>query len=189
MEKLISAFLEKVKSGEVELYNEFSFQHELGIFLRENFPNDKVQFERNVSHFDLDKSQFEKKEIDICIFSGATMKCAIELKFPRNGQVPETMFSFCKDILFLEQLVMAGFDSAYFIALVDDHLFYEGKIGGIYGLFRNGQPITGLISKPTGRQDYSVLIEGSYTVKWQLIDSNLKYCIINIEKRRQHKGA
>ncbi|MEG3753757.1 hypothetical protein [Psychromonas arctica] len=125
------------------------------------FPNDKVQFERNVSHFDLDKCQFEKKEINICIFSDSNLKCAIELKFPRNGQVPETMFSFCKDILFLEQLVMAGFESAHFIALVDEHLFYEGQTGGIYGLFRNGQPITGLINKPTGAKDSSVLINGS----------------------------
>ncbi|WP_409439693.1 hypothetical protein [Psychromonas sp. GE-S-Ul-11] len=144
------------------------------------FPNDKVQFERNVSHFDLDKCQFEKKEIDICIFSDSNLKCAIELKFPRNGQVPETMFSFCKDILFLEQLVMAGFESAHFIALVDEHLFYEGQTGGIYGLFRNGQPITGLINKPTGAKDSSVLINGSYIAKWQVIDGNSKYCVISI---------
>ena len=111
MKQQISEFFELVKTKEVEIYNEFSLQHELGIFLRHTTPDLKVQFERNVSYFDANKADFEKKEIDLCLFSHdqKNLACAMELKFPRNGQVPESMFSFCKDIAFLEQLKQNGF--------------------------------------------------------------------------------
>jgi len=122
----IMGFAEKVRIGAIEIYNEFSLQHELGVYLRNNLDECKVQFERNVSYFDMAKADFEKKEIDIAITSKASgdYLSAIELKFPRNGQVPESMFSFCKDIAFLEQLVTSGFQSAYFLAFADHPLFW-----------------------------------------------------------------
>ena len=85
------------------------------------------------------------------------------MKYPRNGQVPESMFSFCKDIKFLEQLVNSGFKSAYFIAIADDPLFYSGNNNGIYGLFRNQEPISGY-----------------YKAEWKPIINNTKYCLIKI---------
>jgi hypothetical protein len=90
----------------LDVYNEFSLQHELGVFLRGKLEQRNVQFERNVSFF-FSGSTFVKKEIDIAIFSPdkSILDCAIELKFPRNGQYPEQMFSFCRDILFAEQLL------------------------------------------------------------------------------------
>ena len=138
----IHQFLNTVGNNDIEIYNEFSFQHELGLFLRQHILDQKIQFERNVSHFGFDKANFEKKEIDIAVFKDPLIQrsCVIELKFPRNGQIPETMYSFCKDISFLEQLVNAGFDLGYFVALADDKNFYSGnKVDGIYGLFRNEQ--------------------------------------------------
>lgn len=72
--------------------------------------------------------------------SGAERLSALELKYPRNGQVPESMFSFCKDIAFLEQLVLSGFQSAYFLAVADHKHFYAGASTGIYGHFRSGAP-------------------------------------------------
>ncbi len=51
--------------------------------------------------------------------SGAERLSALELKYPRNGQVPESMFSFCKDIAFLEQLGLSGFQSAYVLTVAD----------------------------------------------------------------------
>lgn len=47
-----------------------------------------------------------KLEIDIVVNKGRIMgpKYAVELKFPGNGQHPEQMFSFAKDIMFMEQL-------------------------------------------------------------------------------------
>lgn len=51
MKQHIETFFDQVRSGEIEIYNEFSLQHELGIFLRNLMQNHKVQFERNVSFF------------------------------------------------------------------------------------------------------------------------------------------
>jgi len=183
---LITDFLQAVTAKEIDIYNEFSLQHELGHYLRKHISNSKVQFERNVSHFNfrLAKSSFEKKEIDIAITSikPEELLCAIELKFPRNGQVPESIFSFCKDIAFLEQLVSSGFQSAYFLAIADDPLFYSASRSceGIYGLFRGGKPITGIISKPTGTKDQQVKICGAYKADWLPLSDNAKYCLIQV---------
>jgi hypothetical protein len=134
MREKIEKFSLLVAQGQVEIYNEFSLQHELGLYLRSTIQNAKVQFERNVSFFFPPPFDFLKKEIDISVFSAdkANKYCAVELKFPRNGQYPEQMFSFCKDIGFLEQLKRAGFEKAYFIVFADDRLFYEGSTEGIY---------------------------------------------------------
>jgi hypothetical protein len=180
----IDNFFALVRNQQVEIYNEFSLQHELGIFLRKKMEEStKIQFERNVQYFGFEKDDFEKKEIDLAIFSNSKndLTCAIELKFPRNGQVPESMFSFCKDIAFLEQLVISGFKSAYFIAVADDKLFYSGKSQGIYSLFRDQKEITGIIQKPTGSKDSEVHISGSYIANWSLVSGDTKYCVIKID--------
>ncbi len=164
----IMGFAQAVGSGRVEIYNEFSLQHELGVYLRNNLKNCKVQFER--------------KEIDIAItsISSGDRLSAIELKYPRNGQVPESMFSFCKDIAFLEQLVTSGFHSAYFLAVADDRLFYSGKDEGIYGLFRGSRPITGKITKPTGAKNKEINLKGSYNAKWFPISDDMRFCLVRI---------
>lgn len=182
MKNSIKKFFSKVQSGEAEIYNEFSLQHELGLFLRSSFPDKKIQFERNVHYFGMDKKSFWKKEIDISVFTDpkAGRECVIELKYPRNGQVPESMYSFCKDIAFLEQLIQAGFKKAYFVAVADDAPFYSGNGSGIYGLFRSSQPITGVITKPTGAKDSSVTISGLYRANWKSTGGSTKYCIIEV---------
>lgn len=179
----IQNFVNTIASGEIEVYNEFSLQHELGVFLRRRLDSHRVQFERNISHFSLPKSSFEKKEIDIVVIPDSSIEplCAIELKYPRNGQIPEQMYSFCKDITFLEQLKSSGFKSAYFLVLADDPLFYSGNPSGIYGLFRNGKTITGTIVKPTGAKDKMVHIEGKYTASWQPVSGSTRYCLISID--------
>lgn len=90
------------------------------------------------------------------------------------------MFGFCKDIAFLEQLVAAGFQSAYFLALADHRHFYEGNGGGIYGHFRAGAPITGKIVKPTGAKDHEVTIIGSYVAKWFPVSGETKFCLVKV---------
>ncbi|WP_020183551.1 hypothetical protein [Methylotenera sp. 1P/1] len=177
----IAAFAQAVGTGAIEIYNEFSLQHELGLYLRSQLVDCKVQFERNVSHFNLMKANFEKREIDIAVTSSSGERLsAIELKYPRNGQVPESMYGFCKDIAFLEQLVSAGFQSAYFLAVADHKLFYSGATEGIYGLFRSGTPITGMISKPTGAKDSKVTITGSYTASWLPVSGSTKFCLVQV---------
>jgi hypothetical protein len=182
MRDRIVQFSKLVAQGQVEIYNEFSLQHELGLYLRSTIQDAKVHFERNVSYLFTSTSHFVKKEIDISVFSTDKSKklCALELKFPRNGQYPEQMFSFCKDIHFLEQLKQAGFEKAYFIAFADDRLFYEGNTEGIYGYFRGKKELTGSIQKPTGSRDTSIEICGSYSVSWSAVGNNLKYAIVEV---------
>ncbi|KZK79810.1 hypothetical protein PsAD13_04798 [Pseudovibrio sp. Ad13] len=182
MKTYVSEFFNLVKNAEVEIYNEFSLQHELGIFLRQQLPDSVVQFERNISYFGFDKSAFFKKELDICVLSETReLLVAIELKFPRNGQYPEQMFSFCKDLVFLEQLKKAGVQSAYLVIVVDDPLFYSGLSNGIYSFFRSDRCLTGTVCKPTGSKDVLLNIEGEYQVKWQPIAKNIAFAIIEAD--------
>jgi len=121
---LIQEFIQKIIRKEIEIYNEASIQYELAIFLRNKLPDHKIQLERNVSYFGFAKNNFIKKEIDIVIFNyDKTDKSALEIKFPTNGQYPEQMFSFCKDIKFLEQLKSKGFSNNVFICFADDANF------------------------------------------------------------------
>ena len=179
---LIDAFLRHVLIGGVEIYNEFSLQHELGIFLRSNLPEYRVQFERNISFFAQNKRNFTKRELDIAVYSPdkKELKMAIELKFPRSGQVPEQMFSFCKDIAFSEELKQVGFQEAGLLIFVDDHLFYQGSNDGIYAHFRGSKPITGTITKPTGAKNESVCLKGTYSVQWSRLNSEVKYALITV---------
>ena len=181
----VHGFFDCLKGSGVEIYNEFSLQHELGGYLRSKLTRDnyRVQFERPTDFFGIPSDQLLKKEIDIAIFShDRTHKAAVELKFPRNGQYPEQMFSACKDVAFLEQLVERGFDSGLFVMAADDKLFYQGSdTGGVYSYFRSGKPICGLIQKPTGAKDESFAIRGSYILTWRkLPDLELRYACLSV---------
>ena len=151
---LIRPFIASVAAGGVEIYNEFSLQHELGIFLRGAVSGKKVQFERNVNSLFPVRS-FIKREIDIVV-SGredGLLDWAIELKYPRNGQYPEQMFSFCRDVAFVEELKAAGFAHACLLIFAEDYPFFRGPTDGIYGYFRGGRPLCGRVEKPTGAKE------------------------------------
>lgn len=184
MEKLIRAFVQEIAQNNVEVYNEFSLQHELGIFLRNNLNEFKVEFERNVSHFGLHRNQFIKKEIDISIFNEHDLNTIIELKYPQNGQVPEQMYSFIKDLKFLEQLHFTGhFKKGYLLIITPDPLFYRGgKLDGIYKYFRDDVLIMDDIFKPTGPNSgiESISVIGPYAVTWEALNENLHYCLLEV---------
>lgn len=98
--KLLKDFFDKANVNNVDIYNEISLQLELGIFLRSQIKDYKIQFERNISFFGITGTT--KHEIDIVIFNkDKKEKYAIELKFPKNGQYPEEMYSFIEDIVFM----------------------------------------------------------------------------------------
>ncbi|MGH9432588.1 MAG: hypothetical protein ACRD3T_13685, partial [Terriglobia bacterium] len=179
-----------VRCAEVEIYNEFSLQHELGCHIRRSLPSGyRLQFERPVDFFfGTSSQQWVRKEIDIVMFSNGN-RSAIELKFPRNGQYPEQMFSACKDIRFLEQLVDSGFGSGYFVMAADDPLFYRRSTvnQGIYRYFRANVPISGLIPKPTGKTNDSVSIRGSYAVDWRPAGNLIRYCIVAVNPWQTRK--
>ena len=187
-QSLIKEFFEYIETHKIELYNEFSFQHELGIFLREKHRRYSVQFERNVSHFNIKDTI--KKEIDIVIYDKEkentenTERYAIELKYPRHGQYPERMFKFVQDIKFMEQLKEQGFKQTCVVALVEQKSFYTGKSNdGIYEYFRGGKQINGVFEKPTGFEKGLIRIDikGKYDVSWESLNDNRKYYCMEIK--------
>lgn len=185
---LISDFMAQLGLGSVEIYNEFSLQHELGIKLRNAaLAGWKIQFERNISFFGIESAGFIKKEIDIVVYNSAEKRAyALELKYPTHGQYPEQMFKCCQDICFLEQLVTKGFSAGYFVIVADDHNFYQGTIPGpIYSHFRASQTIHGRIQKPTGSKDEFVDIRGSYQIVWKTISSpsKTKFALVSVERQ------
>lgn len=205
-------YILKTKNGSY-IYNEFSLQHELGIYLRQIYSIEgyKIEFERNSKKF-FDKTK-TKHEIDIVIYNGEKKLAAIELKFPRNGQYPESMYSFVKDIRFLEELSFEekeGFQSGILLTIVDDCKFYNSETGkrkltcdGIYKYFRiNDQDkentlwVNGKVDKPTGNkksvgnEDLLPCIEliGKYQINWKKLNkdeynSPIKYFLINAKKQ------
>lgn len=180
----IIKFLYEIQENKIEIYNEFSLQHELGIFLRNTLNDDlKVQFERNVEFFFNNKNGFTKKEIDISIYNKDFLnKFSIELKFPRNGKYPEEMFSICKDIKFLEELKFKGFSSCYSLTIVEDKNFYisnKNEKEKIYKYFRNNFNLNGEIVKPTGKKDEVLTIEGNYSLVWKNLN-RYKFLLIKI---------
>ncbi len=180
----ILKFLYEIQEDNIEIYNEFSLQHELGIFLRNTLNDDlKIQFERNVEFFFKSKNGFTKKEIDISIYNKDFLnKFSIELKFPRNGQYPEQMFNICKDIKFLEELKFRGFSSCYSLTIVEDKNFYisnKNEKEKIYKYFRNNFNLNGEIVKPTGKKDEVLTIEGNYSLVWKNLNK-YKFLLIKI---------
>ena len=178
MENMLLDFMRLIGNKKVEIYNEFSLQHELGLFLRQRLVDYKIQFERNTNFFGINNTI--KHEIDIVVYND-NEKFAIELKYPRNGQYPEQMFSFIKDIKFMEELKMKGFDKTYCLTLVDDKNFYsESKRKTdniIYSYFRNKNIIHGGIRKPTGSKDEDLNIDGNYLIKWQKCEDKRFYIV------------
>lgn len=180
---LVHDFFKSAKRQNIEIYNEFSLQHELGIYLREALPTYKVQFERNVSYFTSENKTI-KKEIDIAVFSeDKTEKYAIELKCPLNGQYPEQMYSFVKDIKFMEELKDRGFNKTATVTLVSDRPFYEGRNNeGIYKYFREEYAVYGQIFKPTGSmkgKDF-IILKGRYEFSWKSVFNNSRYYVIEV---------
>lgn len=176
-------FFDEIIKKEIEIYNEYSLQHELGIYLREKYPNFKVQFERNVSHF-FPHAQTIKKEVDIVVYNNDKSEMyAIELKAPTNGQYPEQMYAFVKDIKFMEELKIEGFTNTYAITLVCDRPFYQGNINnGIYRYFREDHIVYGSVYKPTGidKESEYISLLGSYAIDWIELDEVRKYYIVAI---------
>lgn len=183
LKELIDSFFLYAEAENIEIYNEFSFQHELGIFLRKVLEGYTIQFERNISYFSIN-SKTIKKEIDISIFNkDKSEKYAIELKCPDNGQYPEQMYLFVEDAKFMEELKESGFTKTATVVIVSDKLFYTGREKkGIYKYFRVEHKLYGDIFKPTGKKkgiEY-ITLNSTYDFSWLPILKNSRYYIIEI---------
>ncbi len=180
IEELLHSFFTTMQENQIEIYNEFSLQHELGIYLRENLTGYKVQFERNVSFF-FQNVKTIKKEIDIVVYDDERgERYAIELKHPLNGQYPEQMYAFVKDIKFNEELLKLSFTKTFAVVLVKDRPFYTGNNNsGIYRYFREEKRVYGTIKKPTGtiHASDSITLDGDYSINWSEAGSGRYYII------------
>lgn len=187
----IEKFLDTPRSGAGPIFNEHGLQLELGIHLR--LLGYEVQFERPFAVSQrASATKRPKKELDMLVIH-KEMKTAIELKTPLAGRVPETMYDFCADIQFVEQLIEMKFADAGFCLLVtNERQFWHSDLRheGIYGFFRNSNlPLTGIIEKPTGARDSALVVTGSYSLgpSWKpLGNSNLmldsRYLLVSISK-------
>lgn len=197
MKELLEKFMHLQTNGDdILVYNEISLQLELGLYLRQK--GYTVRFERNIGEYVKDTSDFVKKEIDIVAYKGKNEleaeKIAIELKFPRNGQYPEQMFSFIKDIKFMEQVKNAKlkdvckegkFTETYVLTLVDNKNFYLSNRGKneIYSYFRKNDdfgiqiPKGEDIIKPTGNKEEcketikQIKLNNQYNSTWKQPDA------------------
>lgn len=180
------------------IYNEFSLQFELGYFLRNKGYN--VFFEKNVKDYGFNKAGTYKSEIDL-VAEKDDKRYAIELKYPKNGQYPEEMYQFIRDIAFAQQLVSNSangkrvFEKTYCLTLVDDEKFHSAMStksrkllsGSIYAHFRHSQnkvPYTlkqGTYNKPTGKASKTVSCKTRQDVSyiWENVKgTNFWYYII-----------
>jgi hypothetical protein len=173
----VQAFLSDSAARAVPFFNEAELQHELGFWLRSKLaPALVVYFERPTDSFFRAAPRLVKKEIDLVLApADRSWHFAIELKCPRSGRVPETMFDACRDLQFLEQLIPVGFGGGLFLMHVHDRQFYQGIQTGIYSYFRGNVPLTGTITKPTGSKDQLVSLACSYRVQWQPYSAGARY--------------
>ena len=213
MKERLEQFIQEELANKISkdfIYNEFSLQHELGIYLRKNLGDDfTIKFERNIANaLGMDKKKnkdklkdFVKHEIDIVVAKG-NEKYAIELKFPRNGQTPVQMYSFIKDIRFCEQMVEEDFDAAYCLTVVEDKKFYSNEFSRktetkIYTYFRNDDVIRGNIRQEIGAHKNELTLNGTYEIQWKPIPQsesngmdginlkNYRYYLIEVPKDSQ----
>ncbi len=177
-------FARKIAIGEIEIYNEASIQYELAIFLRRNLDDIwKIQLERNIGYFGLDKKQCLKKEMDIVIFTSSKQeKHCIEIKYPTHARHAWKIFNACKDVRFLEQLIGSGFGTSYFVMFADDPRFYNDKgDDSIYRMFRKNKMIKGEVIEPTGYKKQALHFSREYNIDWYTVKNNLKYFIIEVQ--------
>ena len=93
------------------------------------------------------------------------------------------MYSFVKDIKFMEELKENGFAKNAVVILVSDRPFYaDQRNNGIYKYFRDEYRVYGDIFKPTGAMKGKefIPIKGDYNFTWQSLNGEKKYFIVEI---------
>lgn len=179
---LINQFVKEISLKKIEIYNEASIQHELVIFLRSHLSNYKIQFERNISVFGLDKKRFMKKEIDLVIFNTDNHDIyAIEIKFPNNGAYPNQMLIICEDLKFLEELKQSNFTKCFCLVFANDDNFWNSKGSRhIYQKFRKEKVFEGRFEGKINQKKLRINLNGSYKINWKSIDGFGKHFLISV---------
>jgi len=187
IKSLISEFIELIENDKVEIYNEASLQYELAIFLRNKYPGYKIQLERNISYFELEKTGFEKKEMDIVIFKDAPNiknSIVIELKaiIGQGKDRPVTVFQWIEDLRFLEQLKSKGAKCySIFFTNGDRFLSKPGNVGNLLTDFRNKKVVGKYQKHQNSKDKKEILLVNTYSFNWKKVNNEpLKYFIIEI---------
>ena len=187
--KYIEEFIKDIETGRTEIYNEFSLQHELGIFLRNKFhsiheyKDYKVQFERNISYFGMSNRSSPKSEIDISIFKDKTEDClaTIELKYLKSQNVPNPLFDVLKDISFMEVTTKHKFQEGFILVIADHQKFYYEKKQKLlnkppypwfrkqFSNFGKNERIPNKIDNKVGKKTWKFEINGDYKIGRQLL--------------------
>ena len=150
--KLIQAGQKSADDYDCNIYNEISFQHELGKYIEEKLENKgyKVFYEKNMYDTieERDEKDWVKKEADIVIINkNNNEKYAIELKFSKgeNARTPVVLYDYVKDIRFMELVKSEKkFTNVYNFMIANSQKYYkyelnkdESKIKyNIYEMFR-----------------------------------------------------
>lgn len=196
MSSTVSADIESFLAAPIPnvgpVFNEHGLQLELGIHLR--CLGYEIQFERPFKLENRsDTTKKPKRELDMLVLRNGH-RVAVELKTPLAGRVPETMYDFCADIQFVEQLIAMQFaDAGLCLLVTTDRQFWHSDLrgDGIYGYFRNSAMLlNGAVGKPTGARDTIVVLAGSYNLApaWKpLGNSNLladaRYLLVSVERK------
>lgn len=186
----INNFFREIQLNQIELYSEFGLQHELAIFLRNNFNDLTIKLEYPTTRIFRPTPDFIKKEIDIYITTQAGQRYVVELKMPKdNGGIPEAMYHAIEDVKFLEQLRQANIDGCYSILATSCNAFWDAPRAkaGIYHYFNDQVAIQSIEidQLPTFLQkEENIQLANIYQANWQnYIDStntNYKYYILEI---------
>jgi hypothetical protein len=186
----INDFFREIQLNRIELYSEFGLQHELAIFLRNNFNDLTIKLEYPTTRIFRPTPNFIKKEIDIYITTQAGQRYVVELKMPKgDGGTPQAMYNAIEDVKFLEQLRQANINGCYSILATSCNAFWDAPIAnaGIYSYFNNQIAIQSIDIQqlPTFLQNKgNIQLANIYQANWQdYIDStntNWKFYVLNI---------
>lgn len=175
MDQLLHRFFDDPPPQCGTLHNERSLQLELAVYFR-NLGH-SVEFERPFKlPRPIGSTAKPKKNLDLLIDQNG-QKIGVELKVPLNGQHPETLYSYCMDIEFVEALICHEVvDRGFCLMATNDPLFWTDKVTGseIHNKFRRENEIlSGPVRKPTGKKDTQVILTGSYKPKsaWRPVKS------------------
>lgn len=187
---IIKGFVDYAQKIDLEIYNEFSLQFELAIYLRKLLGEAyKIQLERNISFLGL-KGNFLKKEIDIILFKEPLRlneSIVIELKAVINQSHarPITVFNWITDLKFLEQLKSVGVSQCYSFFVTDNSKLLSGPNDQKTKLnllpdFRK-RIIQGAYSTHSiSHNKKSISLDSVYEFCWKSFVGNQQYFLLNI---------
>lgn len=187
----INDFFRSIQQNPIELYSEFGLQHELAIFLRDNYSDLTIRLEYPTPSIFNPLPEFIKKEIDLYITTQAGQRYVIELKMPKDDcGTPNEMYRAIQDVKFLEQLRQNNIDGCYAILVTERQAFWQAPQAnaGIYQFF-NGQQVNiqsvdvghlpNFLHKK-GPIDLNNKYQGNWNDYTDMNNTNWKYYVLDI---------